>query len=41
MSWVQGAKGGCVVYSVDGEVLVKANREGREEILIHNLEIPA
>lgn len=39
MSWVAAAKGGCTVFSADGEVLAKANREGREEILTHTLEI--
>ncbi|MCH2202862.1 MAG: carbon-nitrogen hydrolase family protein [Fuerstiella sp.] len=41
MSWVNYTTGGCVVYSADGEVLAKANREGREEILIHDLELQA
>ena len=39
MSWVNYTTGGCVVYSSDGEVLAKANREGREEILIHDLDV--
>jgi hypothetical protein len=30
---VYDTKGGCVVFSVQGEVLAKANGEGREEIL--------
>lgn len=39
MSWMHPCKGGCVVYSASGEVLAKANRDGREEILLHHLEI--
>ena len=35
----KSCKGGNVVYSANGEVLAKANREGREEILIHDLEL--
>lgn len=38
-SWAYKCQGGCVVYSSEGEVLAKANREGREEIVLHNLEI--
>jgi predicted amidohydrolase len=38
-SWVYKCVGGCVVYSSNGEVLAKANREGKEEILLYNLEI--
>lgn len=38
-SWTHPCKGGCVVYSATGEVLAKANREGREEILRYDLEI--
>jgi len=38
-SWVHKCMGGCVVYSSNGEVLAKANREGKEEILLHSLEI--
>jgi hypothetical protein len=30
---------GCVVYSAKGDVLAKANRESKEEILTYNLEI--
>jgi predicted amidohydrolase len=39
-SWTHATRGGCVVFSASGEVLAKANREGREEILLHELEIP-
>jgi predicted amidohydrolase len=38
-SWVHHAVGGCVVYSRHGEVLAKANREGKVEILLHNVEL--
>jgi len=38
-SWDDRCMGGCVVYSVKGEVLAKANRESKEEILTYNLEI--
>ena len=37
LSWVHNCVGGCVVYGGDGAVLAKANREGGEEILIHDL----
>ena len=40
MSWVNSCNGGSVVYDRDGSVLATANREGREEILLHNLVIP-
>jgi predicted amidohydrolase len=30
--------GGSLMYSADGKVLASANREGREEILYHDLE---
>jgi predicted amidohydrolase len=38
-SWCYYCEGGCVVYSENGEVLAKVNRESREEILFHNLEV--
>jgi predicted amidohydrolase len=38
-SVVKATLGGCVVYSAQGEILAKANTNGREEILHHNLEI--
>jgi predicted amidohydrolase len=37
-SWIHECKGGCVLYSSDGRVLARANRDGREEILIAELE---
>jgi predicted amidohydrolase len=40
-SVVYDTKGGCVVFSAQGEVLAKANREGHEEILHYELEFPA
>lgn len=38
-SVVYDTKGGCVVLSAQGDVLAKANREGREEILRFELEL--
>jgi len=38
-SWTYNCKGGCVVYSATGEVLAKANRDGTEEILFHNVNL--
>ncbi|MBI4027826.1 MAG: hypothetical protein HY360_22765 [Verrucomicrobia bacterium] len=38
-SWVYNCKGGCVIYSASGRVLAKANRRGKEEILIYNLNL--
>ncbi len=38
-SWMWPCHGGCAVYSSTGKVLDKANREGKEEILLHELEI--
>jgi predicted amidohydrolase len=38
-SWVYDCRGGCVVFGADGAILAKANREGREEILFHNLVV--
>lgn len=38
-SWVHDCKGGCAVYSATGDILAKANREGREEILVYDLQI--
>ena len=35
-SWYSYCEGGCVVYSANGEVLAKANREGKEEILVYD-----
>jgi len=39
-SWGNDCVGGCAVFSADGEVLAAANREGREEILLHDLAVP-
>ncbi len=39
-SWDYDCAGGCVVYGADGAVLAEANRDGREEILYHDLQIP-
>jgi len=38
-SWVDDCKGGCVIFSATGEVLAKANRDGKEEILFYNLDL--
>src|SRR5262249_1055642 len=37
-SWGEDCQGGCVIYSAQGEVLAKANREGREEMLLCDLK---
>ena len=37
MSWTVCTNGGSVIYDRDGAVLASANREGREEILLHDL----
>jgi predicted amidohydrolase len=39
--WIDHCKGGCVAFDAQGNVLAKANREGREEILVVDLAIPA
>jgi predicted amidohydrolase len=39
MSWIAPVEGGCVVYSADGEVLARANRDGKEEILRYDLKL--
>jgi len=38
-SWEYPCKGGCVAYAADGTVLAKANREGREEILLCDIAV--
>ncbi len=40
-SWGYDCAGGCVIYGPDGTIVKSANRDGREEILYHNLSIPA
>ena len=37
MSWTVCTNGGSVIYDRDGTVLASANRDAREEILLHNL----
>ena len=37
-SWANYTNGGSVVYGRDGNVLAQANREGHEEILLHDLK---
>ncbi len=39
LSWMNDCKGGSIIYSACGQVLASANREGHEEILIHDLEV--
>jgi hypothetical protein len=39
VSWFEKCEGGCAIYGSNGEALAKANREGREEVILHNLEI--
>jgi predicted amidohydrolase len=38
-SWMHKMMGGSLICSASGEVLSSANREGQEEILLHNLAI--
>jgi predicted amidohydrolase len=38
-SIVKDTLGGCVVYSAQGDILARANMEGREEILHYDLEM--
>ena len=38
-SWGHDCVGGCAVFGADGAVLARANREGREEMLLHDLEV--
>jgi predicted amidohydrolase len=40
-SWHHDCQGGCVAFDAAGDVLTKANREGREEILVVGIPIPA
>ncbi len=40
-SWMYDCKGGCVAFDAEGNVLEKANRQGREEVLMVDLSIPA
>ena len=39
MSWVHDCRGGCAIYSRNGETLAASNREGRDEMLVYDLEI--
>lgn len=39
LSWIYECKGGSVVYSGEGDILAKSNRDGREDVLIYDLEI--
>lgn len=38
-SWYSYCDGGCVIYSANGKVLAKANRNGKEEVLSYHLEV--
>lgn len=38
-SWMYPTQGGCTVFGSDGAVLAKANREGRQEILLYDLVV--
>jgi len=38
-SWTYDCEGGNVVYAADGTILAKSNREGREDLLIYDLEL--
>jgi predicted amidohydrolase len=40
LSWTHESPGGCAFISAAGEILAKANMEGKEEILLYELEIP-
>ncbi len=40
-SWIHQCRGGCAVFGPDGAVLAKANREGKEEVLLYTLELRA
>jgi len=40
LSWTHESPGGCGVLSPLGEVLAISNMEGREEVLVYNLDIP-
>ncbi len=39
MSWDHACSGGSVVYSSSGSVLARANREGREEVLVCDVDL--
>jgi predicted amidohydrolase len=39
-SWIYACKGGCAAFDAQGNVLAKANRQGREEVLLVDLAIP-
>ena len=40
-SWDYECKGGCVVFDANGNVLAKANRNGKEEVLYCTLTFPS
>jgi predicted amidohydrolase len=39
LSWMHNCMGGSVVYSASGDILAKSNRDGREDVLIHDLKM--
>lgn len=39
-SWMYPCAGGCVAFDAQGRVLAKANRDGREEVLLLELILP-
>ena len=39
-SWTQDCMGGSTIFSATGDVLIRANRENNEEVLIYNLDLP-
>ena len=39
LSWIHDCKGGSAVFSAKGDVLASANREGAEEVLLHDLQL--
>ena len=39
-SWMHECDGGSILYGLDGTILARANHDGREESLIHDLQVP-
>ena len=39
-SWTEECMGGSTIFSAAGDVLIRANRENNEEVLIYNLDLP-
>ena len=38
-SWQHQCNGGCLILSATGDVIAQANRDGKEELLIHDLQL--